>query len=123
MEPLGNSVPKVATGSGSTPLQQAFIRELLLAQAPEGYASLCRVIIHAKVPNYQAIRAPFLIIAGEEDKSAPLDGCTLILDSISSSQKKIEILKRVGHWHCIEASEQVGTAIAEFLRSVDLIKP
>lgn len=44
MEPLANSVPKAATGSGSTPLQQAFTRELLLAQAPEGYASLCLII-------------------------------------------------------------------------------
>ena len=122
MESLASSIPEAATGSSSTPLQRAFIRELLLSQNAEGYASLCRVIVDAKAPDYHAIEVPFLIIAGEEDESAPLDGCKLILDSISSTCKSLKVLKRVGHWHCIEAYEEVGTAVAEFCDSLGLVK-
>ena len=103
---MANTIPNAATGSRSTPLQKAFIRELLLGQNPLGYISLCRV------------KAPLLLIAGEEDKSAPLDGCKHILGSVSSSTKKLEILPKVGHWHCIEASDEVGKLIADFAQQV-----
>lgn len=32
-----------------------------------------------------------------------------------SSEKKLEILEGVGHWHCVEASEEVAKHIAEFV--------
>ncbi|KAL1995637.1 hypothetical protein VTN49DRAFT_1824 [Thermomyces lanuginosus] len=118
MEPMANTIPNAATGSRSTPLQKAFIRELLLGQNPLGYISLCRVVSTATAPNYAAVKAPLFIIAGEEDKSAPLDGCKHILGSVSSSTKKLEILPKVGHWHCIEASDEVGKLIADFAQQV-----
>jgi esterase/lipase len=114
MEPLANSIPKAATGSTSTVLQQAFIRELILAQNPAGYIAHCKVIVNATKPDYAAIKAPFLIIAGQEDKSAPLDGCVSIINSVSSSKKILEVLDGVGHWHCIEASDEVGRVMSEF---------
>lgn len=115
---MANTIPNAATGSRSTPLQKAFIRELLLGQNPLGYISLCRVVSSATAPDYAAVKAPLLIIAGEEDKSAPLDGCKHILGSVSSSTKKLEILPKVGHWHCIEASDEVGKLIADFAQQV-----
>lgn len=27
----------------------------------------------------------------------------------------MEVLKEVGHWHCVEAPDSVGTAISEFV--------
>lgn len=114
MEPMANTVPTAATGSRSTPLQKAFIRELLLAQNPLGYISLCRAISTASAPEYAAVKAPLLVIAGDEDKSAPLDGCKHILALVSSLTKKLEILPGVGHWHCIEASDQIGQLIFNF---------
>jgi pimeloyl-ACP methyl ester carboxylesterase len=116
MEPMANTVPTAATGSRSTPLQKAFIRELLLAQDPLGYVSLCRAISTASAPDYAAVKAPLLMIAGEEDKSAPLDGCKHILAQVASPTKKLEILPGVGHWHCIEASDEVGQLIVNFSR-------
>ncbi|KAL2002919.1 hypothetical protein VTN02DRAFT_5573 [Thermoascus thermophilus] len=118
MEPMADTIPNQATGSRATPLQKAFIRELIMGQNSMGYASLCRAIMAARPPNYAAIKAPFLIIAGDEDKSAPLDGCKHILENISSKDKRLEILPGVGHWQCIEASDHVGRLIADFAGTI-----
>ncbi|KAI9371658.1 Alpha/Beta hydrolase protein [Aspergillus egyptiacus] len=118
MESLANIIPYQATGTAASPLAQSFIRELVLGQNPKGYAALCQAIANAPKIDYSAIKAPFLLIAGEQDKSASLEGCQHIFDHVSSANKKMEVLKEVGHWHCIEAPEQVGKAIAEFAESV-----
>lgn len=102
MEPLANSIPEMATGSKASPLARAFIRELLLAQDKWGYVSNCRVIARAKPPDYGKIKVPVLIIAGEEDKSAPLEGCKKMLEQLGSKQKRLEVMEGVGHWQCIE---------------------
>ena len=114
MEPMANTIPAAAVGSRSTALQKAFIRELILGQNPNGYAALCRAIAAAQVPDYAAVRAPFLLVAGDEDKSASMEGCKHIYEHVSSSSKSLEVLKGVGHWHCIEASDDVGTLISRF---------
>jgi pimeloyl-ACP methyl ester carboxylesterase len=102
MEPLANTIPDAATGSKASPLAKASIRELLLAQDPRGYVSNCRVIASAKAPDYRNIQGPVLILAGEEDKSAPLEGCEKMFSEIGTEEKKLVTLKEVGHWHCIE---------------------
>lgn len=117
MEPMANTIPNAATGSKSTALQKAFIRELILGQSPEGYISLCKVISEATAPDYAAIKAPLLIIAGTEDKAAPLEGCKHIIANVSSTLKTLDVLPGVGHWHCIEASDEVGNLILKFTRS------
>lgn len=118
MEPMANTIPNGAVGSRSTPLQKAFIRELILGQDPKGYAALCRAIASAQPADYAAIKMPFLLIAGEEDKSASMEGCQHIYDHVSSKQKALEVLKGVGHWHCIEAADEVGGLIAKFAEVV-----
>ncbi|KAJ5774267.1 Alpha/beta hydrolase fold-1 [Penicillium paradoxum] len=116
MEPMANTIPSGAVGSRSTPLQKAFIRELILGQDAKGYAALCRAIASAQPPDYAAVKAPFLLIAGEEDKSASMEGCQYIYEHVSSQQKSLEVLKGVGHWHCIEAADEVGGLIAKFAK-------
>jgi pimeloyl-ACP methyl ester carboxylesterase len=118
MEPMANTIPSAAVGSRSTPLQRAFIRELLLGQDPKGYAALCRAIASAQVPDYAAVRAPFLLIAGEEDKSASMEGCKFIFEHVGSQSKDMEVLEGVGHWHCIESPDEVGRLIAQFVGGI-----
>jgi len=114
MEAMANTIPYAATGSKSTALQKAFIREMLMAQEVEGYVANCQAIQQATPPSYVDVHVPILIIAGDEDKSAPLAGCQFILESLSSKQKIIEVLQGVGHWHCVEASDEVGKLVADF---------
>lgn len=68
----------------------------------------------AKPPSYQDVKVPIMIIAGEEDKSAPLTGCEFILGELGSKSKQLEVLKGVGHWHCVEAGDEVGPLVQAF---------
>lgn len=116
MEPLANSIPQLATGRKASPVAKAFIRELLLAQDRWGYVSNCRVIVGAKPPKYGKIRVPVLIIAGEDDKTASLEGCKKMFEELGTKQKRLKLVEGVGHWHCIEVS-----LIHTFFANFDLI--
>jgi pimeloyl-ACP methyl ester carboxylesterase len=118
MEAMANTVPQAAVGKEASPLVKAMIRELLLAQDPAGYISNCRVIINAVLPSYSRISVPVLILAGDEDMSAPLEGCKKIFDEITHSEKKLEVMKGIGHWHCLEAFDEVARLIEGFYHEI-----
>jgi pimeloyl-ACP methyl ester carboxylesterase len=119
VEGLAKSIPAAATGKLSTPLHHAFIRNLIIRTSAEGYMSLCRVISTAKVPNYETITAPLLLIAGSDDKTAPMEGCEAIIQRYATRQalKSIKVLEGIGHWHCIEAGDVVAKHIKDFALS------
>ncbi|TVY44119.1 putative aminoacrylate hydrolase [Lachnellula occidentalis] len=119
IEGLAQSIPTAATGALSTPLHHAFIRNLIIRTLPEGYMSLCSVISTAKVPDYGAITVPLLLIAGSDDRTAPMEGCEAIMQRYGSSDglKSIKVLDGVGHWHCIEAGDVVAKHINDFALS------
>ena len=79
---------------------------------------MCKVVGNARVPDYGAIQIPTLIIAGEEDKSAPLAGCKTIHERIGSSKKQIKIVEKMGHWHCIEAPDIMVEYISKFVKEL-----
>lgn len=114
IETMANTIPYRATGSLATSLHKAFIREMLLAQDPRGYIANCKAIEKATPPDYARVQCPVLIIAGEEDKSAPLEGCKYILGQLKTEKKRLEVLKGVGHWHCVEAADQVAELVGGF---------
>jgi pimeloyl-ACP methyl ester carboxylesterase len=120
MDAMANTIPQAAIGSKAGPLVQAMIRELLLAQDPQGYISNCKVIASAAPPDYAQVKVPVLVIAGKEDKSAPLDAVKKIYDEVGTEEKKkkLIVLEGVGHWHCIEAPEAVGKAILDFYHEI-----
>ncbi|KAG9236177.1 3-oxoadipate enol-lactone hydrolase-like protein [Amylocarpus encephaloides] len=117
LEPLANSIPTAATGSKAGSLQHAFIRSLILGTSTQGYIQLCDAIATAKSPLYSSINVPLLIIAGMEDKTAPMLGCQNILKAYRTIQenKRLEVLDGVGHWHCVEAPDLVAHLISSFV--------
>lgn len=118
MECMADTVPYAAVGSKAQRVHSAFIRELILGMEPTAYISMCKVIANAykSPPKYEKVSCPTLIIAGEEDKSAPLAGCKKILEALGSKEKSLTIMDKIGHWHCIEDPEEVGRLIVEFLK-------
>ena len=114
---MADVIPTGATGSKSTPLQHAFIRTLLLSQRPEGYCSMCKVMGGASPPDYAAIKMPTLMVAGEEDKSAPLAGCEEIFQK-TGGEKSMEVVKGLGHWFCIEDPGSIAGLIGAFVEKV-----
>lgn len=122
MEGVANLIPSAATGPRATATQKAFIRALLLAQSPEGYSSLCRTIANAHRPLYENATCPLLIIAGLHDKTAPMAGSQDILKSwgVEAGFKRIQVLQEVGHWHCIEAADEVEALVTEFIQGIQV---
>lgn len=118
MQPMADTIPHAAVGKKASPLVKAFIRELLLSQDPAGYCSNCRVIVNARPPNYSKINIPILILAGEEDKSAPLEGCKKMFEEMGTTEKRMEIMQGVGHWHCLEAYDEVCSLIEAFYNEI-----
>ncbi|PVH81065.1 3-oxoadipate enol-lactone hydrolase-like protein [Cadophora sp. DSE1049] len=120
LEPLANTIPTGATGSKSTSLHHAFVRSLILGTSPEGYISLCNAIANATKPDYSKIDVPLLVLAGEDDKTAPLAASEAIVSAYGTKngEKKVQVLKGVGHWHCVEASEEVAKYVGGFLSSI-----
>lgn len=118
MQPMADTIPQGAVGAKASPLAKAFIRELLLGQDPAGYCSNCRVIVNAKPPAYSKISMPVLILAGDEDKSAPLEGCKKMFEEMGTSEKRLEIMQGIGHWHCLEAFEDVVNLIQDFYQQI-----
>jgi pimeloyl-ACP methyl ester carboxylesterase len=115
---MADSIPQAAVGTKASPLVKAFIRELLLAQDPAGYISNCRVIINAKAPKYGEISVPVLVLAGDEDKSAPMEGCMKMFEEMGTSEKRLGVLRGVGHWHCLEADKEVVEKMLGFYESI-----
>ncbi|KAM3084900.1 hypothetical protein ACMFMG_003345 [Clarireedia jacksonii] len=117
LESLADTIPPAATGKGASPLVHAFVRALILSTSVEGYSSLCRVIASAERPKYDRIKVPLLILAGDEDKTAPLEACKEILNAYGTTpqQKKLTVLPGLGHWHCIEGPKLVAQHIADFI--------
>jgi pimeloyl-ACP methyl ester carboxylesterase len=91
----------------------SFIRSLILGTSPEGYISLCNVTSKAMKPNYGSIKVPLLILAGSEDKTAPLESSERILSEYGTedAKKKISVLDGVGHWHCVGASDELTRVV------------
>jgi len=128
LEVLADYIPSAATGTKATSLHQAFIRSLILGTSQDGYIALCSLIAKAKKPDYGAIKIPLLVLAGEDDKTSPLAGCEGILRDYGTSgeegevggreDKRLIVVKGVGHWHCVEDAEGVGRHLRGFLESV-----
>lgn len=116
METMANAIPNAATGPKTNALQKSFIREMIMAQDPEGYVANCRAIEHAVPPAYQDVKCPVYIIAGSADKSAPVSGCQFIHDQlVNSSEKKIDVIEDLGHWYCVEDPGTVGPMVASWV--------
>jgi len=115
---MANTIPTAATNPKlATPLQKSFIREMIMSQDPAGYIANCRAIETASPPNYAAVTCPMLIVAGDIDKSAPVEGCKFIYESLTGvkeGEKEIEVLPGVGHWYAVEAAEIVGEVVASW---------
>ena len=118
MEPIADTVPTAATSTQASALTRGFIRELILGSDAKAYASHCQAIVDAKEPNFAAVQAPVLILAGDEDKSAPLDGCKYIIEHVGTSKKELKILDACGHWHCVEHPDRIAQEVETFCTSL-----
>jgi pimeloyl-ACP methyl ester carboxylesterase len=95
------------------PLSVASVRELLLGQDPDGYASACEALAAAVEPDFASINAPVLLITGDEDKVSPVATNDDLLSIYPHAQ--LQVLEGVGHWHSLEDPDTVSRLLTEFL--------
>jgi pimeloyl-ACP methyl ester carboxylesterase len=118
MEPIADTVPTAATSIQASALTRSYIRELILGSDPKAYAAHCQAIVDAQEPDFAAVQVPVRILAGDEDKSAPLDGCKAVLEHVGTSKKELKILDACGHWHCLEHPDRIAQEVETFCSSL-----
>jgi 3-oxoadipate enol-lactonase len=91
----------------------AFVRESLMRQDAEGYASTCEALAEARAIDPQRIGCPVLLIAGEEDGVATPTSVQMMRERLRHASATI--LPKCGHWSTIERPEECNANLREFL--------
>jgi pimeloyl-ACP methyl ester carboxylesterase len=94
------------------PLAIAYVRETIMRQDAEGYASTCEALSEARAADFARIGKRALLVTGEDDAI----GTPAMSRDIASRlpESRAEILPRTGHWTPIERPAEVARAMAQF---------
>ena len=113
-ETVANAATSAKT-KNSKPLALGAVRASLLSQDPEGYAKGCMALAGTAGTklDLEKIKAPTLIVAGDEDKISSVEWARKMEASMPNA--RVEVLQGVGHWHCFEDLEGVASAVKRFL--------
>lgn len=95
------------------PVTVAMVRESLLAQDPEGYARTCEALAGAQPAAIERVDPPVLLVAGDEDPVAPVQGARQLAQRLRAS--RVEVLGRCGHWMTFERAQACQGLLREFL--------
>jgi 3-oxoadipate enol-lactonase len=115
MRGIADAVSAAGTASDTKvhqPTAVAFVREILMAQNPEGYARNCEALADAKAADLAAIDCPVLLITGDEDRTAPVAVARALASAIKGAA--LQLLPGCGHWAPIERPKQVNYAMSLF---------
>ena len=88
------------TTKSTNPIVLAYVRESHLRQDAEGFAQSCEALADAGGLDLRRLRAPALLVTGEDDPIAPPTAVQALADAIKSA--KVRILARCGHWTPLE---------------------
>jgi len=105
------------------PLAAALIRELLLGQSAEGYAQACEALAAAENPDLGAIRAPVLLLAGDDDKVSPATLREAMTKELTGTTVRSATVNDCGHWTVPEAPAFVAEQTLRFLRGLEASSP
>jgi 3-oxoadipate enol-lactonase len=93
------------------------IRTRIRTTSPNGYAGCCAAIAALDLTDrIAAIKAPTLIVVGEEDQGTPVAASQAIQAQIAGSQ--LEIIKSAAHLSNLEQPEEFTRIITSFLARV-----
>ena len=98
----------------TSPAAAAFVRESVMRQDPEGYARTCEALSKAMAVDARAIKAPTLLVTGDDDTVNPVSVAQALADKISGST--LSTMDRCGHWATIEKPQEATRKLADFLQ-------
>lgn len=116
MSAVADAIVSVATSAETRtrrPTAAALVRELLLGQDPDAYAAACEALAAAAEPDFSSLTCPTLLLTGSEDRTSPV----AVNHEIGAllPKARIEVIDGVGHWHTVEAPEEVTEHLRDFL--------
>lgn len=97
-----------------------YIREVVSKVDPASVHWAIRSVVPYRKDQHtllHKVRCPVLVIAGEEDRTFPVEETKAMADAIPGSQ--FVILPRIGHLAALEAPEVVNEVIDRFLAGID----
>ena len=98
------------------PVAVAFVRESLMRQEPEAYARSCDALAQAAAAAVESIRAPVVLVTGDEDSVAPPQAVRAMAERLhGAAATRVAVLPRCGHWTPIERPEDCARELREFL--------
>ena len=98
------------------PLAVAFVRESLMRQDGDAYARNCEALAGAQVAAVEGIRAPVLLVTGDEDGVAPPQAVRAMAERFHAARAtRVVVLPRCGHWTPVERPEECQRELREFL--------
>jgi pimeloyl-ACP methyl ester carboxylesterase len=118
MQAIAEAIVQGVTSSDTRahkPVTVALVRESLMRQDPEGYARSCEALAEAQPVDPAAIKAPTLLVTGEDDPVAPPQTVRAIGDRIRGA--RVVVYPRCGHWTTYERPEECARELRDFLAS------
>ncbi|MGR4870216.1 alpha/beta fold hydrolase [Variovorax sp. LARHSF232] len=98
------------------PVAVAFVRESLMRQNGEAYARSCEALAGAQPAAVESIKAPVLLVTGDEDGVAPPQSVRAMADRLHNAPaKRVVVLPRCGHWTPVERPEECRRELRDFL--------
>jgi len=92
----------------------ARIKAMILSTPPEGYIGCCHALADLNLTDrLPSIKAPTLILVGEEDPGTPVEASRVIYDRIAGSH--LEIIPGAAHLSNIEQAAEFNRLLVKFL--------
>ncbi|GAA5933397.1 uncharacterized protein JCM15063_001304 [Sporobolomyces koalae] len=115
LSPIVSEIVKSAISPASrqsSPLTAALVRALVLTTNPAAYSAACLAMVRAQDPDYSKIQAETLVVAGVDDYLSTPETTKVFADTITNV--KVVEMQRVGHWHAVEAPEELRRILENF---------
>ncbi|CAN5350856.1 3-oxoadipate enol-lactonase [soil metagenome] len=91
----------------------ALVREFIMRQPAEGYARHCEALASVEAADVAKIKAPALLITGDEDTTSPPLAARALADKFTRAS--LVVLDRCGHWTTFERSSEVTSRVLNFI--------
>lgn len=94
------------------PAVAAMVRESLMRQDAEGYASTCEALAASKSAELERVQCPTLLLTGDEDLVSPPPNAKEMVRRIPDASAKV--FSATGHWTPLERTFEVNEAMLNF---------
>lgn len=115
MQQIADAIVQGATSKetkAQRPAVLALVRESVMRQPSEGYAQSCIALAEAAAAAVEGIRAPTLLVTGDQDGVAPPANVRAMAERIAGSH--VVVIEGCGHWTAFEKPQACMQELQQF---------